>query len=91
MSATHQINTFALFVPRSALQVLLPILAMELNKDVETPKSNRLMMLNSYTAFFLTTSLVSILLYFVPAILLLYGQDFSDAYCYGFCVCSLPI
>ncbi len=92
MSATHQINTFALFVPRSALQVLLPILAMELNKDVETPKSNRLMMLNSYTAFFLTTSLVSILLYFVPAILLLYGQDFSDGrIAMVFVLCSLPI
>lgn len=92
IGATNNITMFAMFVPTAALQVFLPIMAMELNKEGQARTSRRLLILNSYTAFFLTTSFVSILLYFVPAILDLYGSGFGDGkVAMVLILCSLPI
>ena len=92
IGATNYITTFAMFVPNAALQAFLPILSMELNRDVYVQTSRRLLILNSYTAFFFTTSFVAIMLYFVPAIMHLFGTDFGDGrIALVFALCALPV
>ena len=78
ISAAFQLTRLAMFVPRNALQVLLPVLSMELNKEGQESFNSRLMMLNSYTAFYLATSVVILLLFFIEPLLALYGTEFRD-------------
>lgn len=92
IGAASYITMLAMFVPSAILQVFLPVLSMELNKDVQTKTSRRLLILNSYTAFFITTSFVSLILYFVPTILHVYGPAFADGQLtMTLVLCSLPI
>jgi len=92
IGAASYITMLAMFVPSAVLQVFLPVLSMELNKGSQTKTSGRLLILNSYTAFFITTSFVSLILYFVPTILHLYGPAFVDGQLtMTLVLCSLPI
>jgi O-antigen/teichoic acid export membrane protein len=91
ITATEQIRQMMLFFPMMALQCLLPILSNELNRKGKSGTDNRLYIINSYSAFALTSGLVAIALFFVNTLLALYGKEFhSGRAAMIIMLCSLP-
>lgn len=92
LTAVLQLKSIAIFIPRNALKVLLPVMSMELNKDSLKSTNRRLLIANSYIAFYFSTCAVTILLFFVEPLLKMFGSEFADGrLAMVFILSSLPL
>lgn len=92
MAAIDNLRLMALFVPISTLRCLLPILSNEMGKQTSTFRTDKLHIINSYTAFYSTTCITAIALFFIAPLLSMFGRDFEVGKTAAVIVlCALPI